>query len=136
MTLRSRMRNAQARVMAALNPEPRRPACAALWDTPMVTVNGDLTTCCLDERLENRLGNINESPLATLWNGQTLHRWRVAQAEGRFQDSGPHCTRCNWASAGAMDESRLRNYLTESATSPPTLLSRIHAIRHSYRKSR
>lgn len=136
MTLWARLRGLRARVLGGQRPEPRRPACAALWDTPMVTVNGDLTTCCLDERLENRLGNINESPLATLWNGETLHRWRVAHAEGRFADSGPLCTRCNWASAGAMDESRLRNYLTETGASAPTLLSRIHAIRHSHRKSR
>ena len=117
--------------------EPRRPACAGLWDTPMVTVNGDLTTCCLDERLENRLGNINETPLATLWNGETVHRWRIAHAEGRFEDSGPLCTRCNWRSAGAVDEARLQKYLRETGESTPHswLRSALHAARNPHRKS-
>jgi radical SAM protein with 4Fe4S-binding SPASM domain len=78
-----------------------RPACAGLWETPMVHVTGDVTTCCLDEHLANRLGNVRETPLAELWNGPTVHAWRLAHAEGRFEDSGPHCARCNWRSAGA-----------------------------------
>jgi len=76
----------------------------------MVQVNGDVTTCCLDEHLENRLGNVNETPLAELWNGATLQRWRLAQVEGRFAESGPYCTRCNWRSAGAMTADRLDSW--------------------------
>ena len=81
-----------------------RPACAGLWLTPMVHVNGDLTTCCLDEHLENRLGNVRETPLAQLWHGPELEAWREAQLEGRFEESGPYCTRCNWKSAGAVPD--------------------------------
>ena len=81
-----------------------RPACAGLWLTPMVHVNGDLTTCCLDEHLENRVGNVRDTALAALWNGATMERWREAQVEGRFGDSGPYCTRCNWQSAGAVPD--------------------------------
>jgi radical SAM protein with 4Fe4S-binding SPASM domain len=84
-----------------------RPACAGLWNTPMVQVDGDLTTCCLDEHLVNRLGNVKETPLAELWSGPKIHAWRLAQAEGRFAESGPYCTRCNWRSAGAMGRGEL-----------------------------
>jgi radical SAM protein with 4Fe4S-binding SPASM domain len=70
----------------------------------MVHVNGDLTTCCLDEHLVNRLGNVRETPLAALWQGATIEAWRTAQLEGRFEDSGPYCTRCNWRSAGAVPD--------------------------------
>ena len=73
----------------------------------MVQVDGTLTTCCLDERLENRVGNVRETPLAALWEGARLHGWRVAQAEGRFEDSGPYCMHCNWQSAGAMPREAL-----------------------------
>lgn len=104
--------------------EPPRPPCAGLWDTPMVHVNGDLTTCCLDEGLENRLGNVRETPLAALWTGPTIHRWRVAQAQGRFEDSGPLCTRCNWRSAGAVDAEALRKYLEATGESPSVGSSR------------
>ncbi len=79
----------------------KRPPCAGLWNTPMIQVNGDVTTCCLDEHLENKIGNTRECTLAELWNGETMQQWRQAQVEGRFEDSGPLCTRCNWRSAGA-----------------------------------
>lgn len=85
---------------------PARPPCAGLWDTPMVQVNGDVTTCCLDEHLENRIGNVNETPLAQLWSGPRIEAWRAAQVAGRFEQSGPYCTRCNWRSAGALAPER------------------------------
>jgi MoaA/NifB/PqqE/SkfB family radical SAM enzyme len=84
----------------------------------MVHVNGDLTTCCLDEGMVNRLGNVLETPLAELWNGPLLHRWRVAQAEGRFAESGPYCNRCNWQSAGALSDVDVEEYLEKKAELP------------------
>jgi radical SAM protein with 4Fe4S-binding SPASM domain len=77
----------------------------------MVHVNGDLTTCCLDEHLVNRLGNVRETPLEKLWQGKQLHQWRLAQAQGSFEESGPYCTRCNWQSAGAYPEEAVEAYL-------------------------
>jgi radical SAM protein with 4Fe4S-binding SPASM domain len=78
----------------------RRPPCAGLWSTPMVQVNGDVTTCCLDEHLVNKVGNLSEQSLSEIWNSDKLNAWRLAQIEGRFADSGPLCTQCNWRSAG------------------------------------
>lgn len=80
----------------------------------MVHVDGRVTTCCLDEGLENTLGNVRETPLAELWNGALLHRWRVAQAEGRFEESGPYCTRCNWRGAGTMPSEAVAEYLASA----------------------
>jgi len=77
----------------------------------MVHVNGDVTTCCLDEHLENRLGNLRETPLAELWSGEQLNRWRRAQVEGRFEDSGPLCTRCNWRSAGSYPADKAEEWM-------------------------
>lgn len=88
-----------------------RPPCAGLFDTPMVHVNGDVTTCCLDEHLENRLGNVRETPLSTLWTARTINAWRVAHAEGRFGESGPLCGRCNWQSAGAAPAEQVEAWL-------------------------
>lgn len=90
-----------------------RPACAGLWETPMVHVNGDVTTCCLDEALQNRLGSVRDTPLATLWSSPRLHAWRVAQAEGRFEASGPYCGRCNWRSAGTMGDDAMVAWLRD-----------------------
>ena len=86
------------------NSTDKRPACSGLWHTPMVHVNGDVTTCCLDEHLENRIGNITRSSLEELWNSNLMNQWRIAQIQGRFDQSGPLCSRCNWRSAGAYSE--------------------------------
>lgn len=77
----------------------------------MVHVNGDVTTCCLDEHLENRLGNLTEQSLGELWYGEKIEAWRLAQVEGRFEDSGPYCTRCNWQSAGAFPVEKVAAWL-------------------------
>lgn len=94
-----------------------RPACAGLWETPMVHVNGDVTTCCLDEHLENRLGSVRETPLAALWSGPVIQSWRRAQAEGDFAASGPYCPRCNWQSAGTMKHEDVEAWLTRHGES-------------------
>jgi radical SAM protein with 4Fe4S-binding SPASM domain len=104
-----------------------RPACAGLWLTPMVHVNGDVTTCCLDERLHNRLGNVKDTPLATMWNGPKIHAWRLAQAEGRFSESGPECSRCNWQSAGAYPREDVEAWLER--TGETATLERLRARR-------
>ena len=77
-----------------------RPPCAGLWTTPMVQVNGDVTTCCLDEHLVNKIGNLTDKSLDEIWNSDKMNCWRIAQMEGRFEESGPLCMKCNWRSAG------------------------------------
>ena len=88
-----------------------RPPCAGRWNTPMGQVNGDVTTCCLDEHLENVIDNLRENTLGELWNGETMNRWRLAQIEGRFEESGPLCPNCNWRSAGAYPSEKVEDWL-------------------------
>lgn len=99
-------------------PDGDRPPCAGLWTTPMVHIDGTLTTCCMDEHLENRLGNLGKESLADLWYGDTIERWRMAQVEGRFHQSGPYCTRCNWPSAGALPAHLLEAWLARRRRHP------------------
>ena len=91
--------------------KPQRPPCAGLWNTPMVHVDGSLTTCCLDEGMKNKLGNLKDTPLAKLWDGETINRWRMAQIRGDFEKSGPLCTTCNWKSAGAYPDEKAKEWL-------------------------
>lgn len=95
-----------------------RPPCAGLWNTPIVHVDGTLTTCCLDTQLLNALGNLREHPLHVLWNGPTLHAWRLAQIQGDFAASGPYCTACNWRSAGTYPPEKVEEYLAKTASQP------------------
>ena len=88
-----------------------RPPCAGLWSTPMVHVNGDLTTCCLDEGMANKLGNLREKSLSELWSNGKINDWRLAHIEGRFSESGPLCSTCNWRSAGALSDDEATSWL-------------------------
>ena len=91
----------------------KRLPCAGLWNTPMVHVNGDVTTCCLDEHLENKLGNLSQQNLREIWEGKMINEWRIAHIEGRFSQSGPLCDRCNWKSAGCYPREKAQNWLQE-----------------------
>ena len=87
----------------------------------MVHVDGSVTTCCLDEGLENRLGNLCTQTLNQIWNGKTINRWREAHIQGKFDESGPLCTRCNWRSAGAYPEEKAQAWLKRYKKSKDTL---------------
>ncbi len=89
----------------------------------MVHVDGVVTTCCLDEGLENQIGNLKEQSLKALWHGETMHRWRVAHIEGRFDESGPLCDRCNWRSAGSYPLDKAARYL--QATGEDEILEKL-----------
>ena len=93
-------------------PDVNRPACAGLWNTPMVMVTGAVTTCCLDEHLMNELGSLRESSLNELWNGKQIQAWRLAQVAGDFASSGPLCPTCNWQSAGTAGPLQLWSWLS------------------------
>ncbi len=80
----------------------------------MVHLNGDLTTCCLDTGLKNRLGNLCEQSLEDLWHGPTIHVWRLAQIRGDFGSSGPYCTECDWWSAGTYPDALIERYLEQT----------------------
>jgi radical SAM protein with 4Fe4S-binding SPASM domain len=79
----------------------------------MVQTDGRVTTCCLDEQLENVVGNVRDQPLPEIWSGPTMEAWRLAHIEGRFDESGPLCTRCNWRSAGAYPPDKVAEYLVD-----------------------
>jgi len=70
----------------------------------LVDVEGNITTCCLDSDLKNKIGNLSEMDLFEALNSEKLKRWRQAQLEGRFEDSGPHCMECNYLAAEQMTE--------------------------------
>jgi len=98
----------------------RRKPCAGLWKTPMIHVNGDVTTCCLDEQLENKVGNINQKPLSEIWKSSILERWRQAHLDGNYDQSGPLCGRCNWRSAGMLSDEEAEIYRSQSNNTEKT----------------
>ncbi|NOZ87609.1 MAG: hypothetical protein GXP49_15360 [Deltaproteobacteria bacterium] len=91
-----------------------REPCAGLWETPVVNHNGDVTTCCLDVKMKNKLGNLGQESLVSLWRGPKIHSWRIAQILGRFDMSGPACPDCNYKSAGTYPQRKIVEYLEKT----------------------
>ncbi len=72
------------------------PVCFAYLRELVILSNGDVTTCCLDAKGTNTLGNINETTLDVLWQ-QNFLRWHLknvdANERGTDWDS-PLCRMC------------------------------------------
>jgi radical SAM protein with 4Fe4S-binding SPASM domain len=60
-----------------------RAVCSAFWKSPVVGWDGRVTTCTRDNRFENALGNVKETPFSQLWWGAEMgaRRRRVATAD-------------------------------------------------------
>jgi radical SAM protein with 4Fe4S-binding SPASM domain len=63
--------------------------------------NGDVPACCADFGEEYILGNLKETPLLELWNGERMRALRQLQVEGRAQEIEP-CRGCDalWHTGG------------------------------------
>lgn len=96
---------AMRETMAALDIPLARPAaapetvltepgvCGSFWKSPVVGWDGRVTTCVRDNRFENLLGNVRETPLSALWWGERMRRGREQAARGRYEGF-PACTGC------------------------------------------
>jgi radical SAM protein with 4Fe4S-binding SPASM domain len=69
--------------------------CHYLWRGPMyVKQNGDVYPCCQSYMLDGApLGNIEQQPLADIWNSPEMQRMRRAHATGRAGEIDV-CARC------------------------------------------
>jgi radical SAM protein with 4Fe4S-binding SPASM domain len=90
----------------------RRP-CPALWRTPIIYRNGDVSVCCIDIYMKNKIGNVNEKSLNEIWNSELLKKWRIAQIEGKFEESGPICGNCGNAFGPFLTDKYIINYLKD-----------------------
>nr|MCK4930087.1 SPASM domain-containing protein [Nanoarchaeota archaeon] len=88
----------------------QRPPCHALWETILIAANGDVTTCCLDLDLVNKLGNVETDDVHELWTGEKINEWRQAQLKGNFKNSGPKCASCPFQNAARLSKEKINKY--------------------------
>ena len=85
-------RDAMAREGLPLPREDRSPTavdgenagvCACFWKSPVIGWDGRVTTCTRDNRFENALGNVADTPFSQLWWGAEMaeRRRRVARVD-------------------------------------------------------
>lgn len=77
-------------------PEVRKP-CPSLYDTMPIHNDGTVTICCLDGFKETAVGNVFQSGVEAIWNGDAFNKIREHHEKGDF-DKVPFCKDCNgWA---------------------------------------
>jgi radical SAM protein with 4Fe4S-binding SPASM domain len=59
-------------------------ACSGFWKSPVIGWNGDVTVCTRDNRFENKIGNINETPFSQIWWSAQLTARRKLVAKGDY----------------------------------------------------
>ncbi len=91
----------------------RRP-CPALWKTPIINWNGEVTVCCFDIDLKLKLGNINNQSLDALWNSPLIDKWRINHIRGDFQKI-ERCRECHNINSPVMRNSEYIEYLVKNS---------------------
>ncbi len=72
---------------------PRHTPCRELWRGAMVVQsNGDVVPCCRDVEGELAIGNVHESSLLDIFNGDPMKRLRELHRKRRFP---PLCANCS-----------------------------------------
>jgi|GEM_PF-637005 len=87
----------------------RRP-CPALWKTPIVNTDGEVTVCCFDIDLSLRIGNINDRPLKEIWESDTIKSWRRFHLRGDFNRIS-RCAHCHNINSPTMKNAEFIDYI-------------------------
>jgi MoaA/NifB/PqqE/SkfB family radical SAM enzyme len=73
--------------------------CRSIWATEMIHIlsNGDVILCCMDWSREVVLGNLQQSSIEEIWQGEAYHRARGIVAGRALLPEGFLCRRCEEA---------------------------------------
>ena len=66
--------------------------CWKLWHACVITWDGSVVPCCFDKDATHKLGDLNETSFATLWQGEAYQKFRSDLLKGR--DQIDICTNC------------------------------------------
>jgi len=68
--------------------------CSGFWKTPVISWNGDVTSCTADNNLQNRIGNIKQTLFSKLWwDSEIIKQKRNATLNQDFKEI-PLCEGC------------------------------------------
>ncbi len=67
--------------------------CSSFWKSPVIGWDGRVTTCVRDNRFENVLGSVVDTPFPELWWGERMRRGRAGAASGCY-DGFAACHDC------------------------------------------
>jgi len=67
--------------------------CSGFWKSPVLSWQGELTSCTRDNLLQNKLGSLRDAPFSALWWGAQQRAHRAAVAGGDYGGL-PLCQTC------------------------------------------
>lgn len=67
--------------------------CGCFWKSPVIGWDGRVTVCTRDNRFENVLGSLYDTPFSELWWGAQAKGWRARVATGDYREL-PACQGC------------------------------------------
>ncbi len=83
---------------------PKRYPCVLLWYMLAINSDGEASTCSVDWNRSSKLGNIHDSTIKEIWNGERIREIRRKQLDGIWDDPNV-CDECVvWVSVGDMRE--------------------------------
>ena len=74
--------------------ETLRKPCHALWQTPIVRANGQVSVCLSDIDSHMKIGNLKDKDFLSIWLGKATNDYRIMHALGKAKDISicNHCT--------------------------------------------
>ena len=77
--------------------QKNRPPCSVIYDTLFIGVNGNARICCLDVFDETSVGNVLETSIKDVWNGEKMNQIRHYHETRQF-DKIDLCKNCqDWS---------------------------------------
>jgi len=73
----------------------KRYPCHALWLSPSINWDAGVSICCVDWNAAELLGNLKETSLALLWQGEKIKAYRRYHLSGQYAKI-PICANCNY----------------------------------------
>lgn len=74
--------------------------CVLLWRQLAIYWDGMITACCMDFLSKMILGNVAETSIAEIWNGEPMQKLREIHGNGRIAEL-KHCMECSIPQVGA-----------------------------------
>ncbi|MDD5090118.1 MAG: radical SAM protein [Candidatus Wallbacteria bacterium] len=93
-------------------PEARRP-CAGPFKYLSVSWDGELTVCCIDTSRELSLGNLKQTELFELWNGDKNHAFRMAHILGDLAPM-PKCLNCHNLDSPPLSDQEVTTWMRQN----------------------
>ena len=68
------------------NLKQRRTYCWDFWNRMTIFWNGDVSMCCVDVDGNYIVGNLEQSSIKAIWNGNQMHKLRKLHRASKFED--------------------------------------------------